>query len=544
MKNIISFSYLNIIISITMMFIFLITKILMISGYLVHSNIIQYIELFSFLIFFMLKNLEIKKILNFYRILKESASQQPMNLSLELIDELDKINLFKNSLIEAINTSHEGIAILDSDGNYIWMNEAHEAMFGYGKGELLGKSWSTIYSEEDTKWFIENVFPIIEKTGKWSGEATAISKDGVTPINEMVYLTSLENGGLICTCRNRDEYGKFIDSTTLVVKTDKYGVITYANEKFLDVCGFKYDEMIGETHNLISSGIHDKRFWKNMYNVTVKKRKIWHELVINRNKKGELFYVDTYIKAEFSSENDELIGFLSVRQDVTELYESLYEINKKNIYLEHAAKILRHDMHSGINTYIPRGVSSLERRLKKDIIEKNKLETPLKLLKEGLKHTQKIYRGVYEFTNLVKKGVVMTKESLDLKKILTDYLKTTAYSSKVKIDRLPTIDVNESLFCTAIDNLIRNGLKYNDSETKLIKIYMEDDNHIAVEDNGRGMTQEEFNNWSQPYIRKRGQKESGTGLGLNICIAILKEHNFSITCTKNNNGTKLLIKIK
>ena len=544
MKKIISFSYLNIIISITMMFIFLITKILMISGYLVHSNIIQYIELFSFLIFFMLKNLEIKKILNFYRILKESASQQPMNLSLELIDELDKINLFKNSLIEAINTSHEGIAILDSDGNYIWMNEAHEAMFGYGKGELLGKSWSTIYSEEDTKWFIENVFPIIEKTGKWSGEATAISKDGVTPINEMVYLTSLENGGLICTCRNRDEYGKFIDSTTLVVKTDKYGVITYANEKFLDVCGFKYDEMIGETHNLISSGIHDKRFWKNMYNVTVKKRKIWHELVINRNKKGELFYVDTYIKAEFSSENDELIGFLSVRQDVTELYESLYEINKKNIYLEHAAKILRHDMHSGINTYIPRGVSSLERRLKKDIIEKNKLETPLKLLKEGLKHTQKIYRGVYEFTNLVKKGVVMTKESLDLKKILTDYLKTTAYSSKVKIDRLPTIDVNESLFCTAIDNLIRNGLKYNDSETKLIKIYMEDDNHIAVEDNGRGMTQEEFNNWSQPYIRKRGQKESGTGLGLNICIAILKEHNFSITCTKNNNGTKLLIKIK
>ena len=40
------------------------------------------------------------------------------------------------------------------------------------------------------------------------------------------------------------------------------------------------------------------------------------------------------------------------------------EIEKKNTYLEHAAKILRHDMHSGINTYMPRGLSSLERRLK------------------------------------------------------------------------------------------------------------------------------------------------------------------------------------
>ena len=30
--------------------------------------------------------------------------------------------------------------------------------------------------------------------------------------------------------------------------------------------------------------------------------------------------------------------------------------NKKTVYLEHAAKILRHDIHSGINTYIPRGI--------------------------------------------------------------------------------------------------------------------------------------------------------------------------------------------
>ena len=29
------------------------------------------------------------------------------------------------------------------------------------------------------------------------------------------------------------------------------------------------------------------------------------------------------------------------------------ELSRKNTYLEHAAKILRHDMHSGINTYLP-----------------------------------------------------------------------------------------------------------------------------------------------------------------------------------------------
>jgi len=104
--------------------------------------------------------------------------------------------------------------------------------------------------------------------------------------------------------------------------------------------------------------------------------------------------------------------------------------------------------------------------------------------------------------------------------------------------------VNQALFCTAIDNLVRNGLKYNDSETKVVAISMEDEQHIAVQDNGRGMTQAEFDHLSQPYTRREGQKETGTGLGLNICVAILNEHGFKVTCEKNEVGTKIKIKIK
>jgi signal transduction histidine kinase len=200
-------------------------------------------------------------------------------------------------------------------------------------------------------------------------------------------------------------------------------------------------------------------------------------------------------------------------------------------------------MHSGINTYMPRGLSSLERRLNSDDIKNLKIESPLKMIKEGLKHSQKVYKGVYEFTNLVKKDVVLNKTECNLKSILEDYLSSTAYSSQVIIDELPTISVNEALFCTAVDNLIRNGLKYNDSDTKFVKI-TSDKNYVYIQDNGRGITQEDFNHLCKPYTRKKDQKESGTGLGLNICVAILEEHGFDITCEKNNVGTKMKIKIK
>jgi signal transduction histidine kinase len=223
----------------------------------------------------------------------------------------------------------------------------------------------------------------------------------------------------------------------------------------------------------------------------------------------------------------------------------LTEVQGKNAYLEHAAKILRHDMHSGINTYIPRGISSLERRLTPEIIKDLKLEAPLKMLKEGLTHTQKVYWGVYEFTNLVKQGAKLNMDEKDLTLILTNYLSSTAYKDQVVIDRLPTVMVNEPLFCTAIDNLIRNGLKYNDSEFKMVALTMLDDNTLGIVDNGRGMSQEDFEKYSKPYTRKDGQKEKGSGLGLNICIAILREHGFAIACQKQEEGGTLIrIKIR
>lgn len=220
------------------------------------------------------------------------------------------------------------------------------------------------------------------------------------------------------------------------------------------------------------------------------------------------------------------------------------QLQNKNTYLEHAAKILRHDMHSGINVYIPRGVSSLERRLPQNIIDEYKLSSPLKLIKEGLFHTQKVYRGVYEFTNLVKQGKSLEFKSIKLDDCLRSYLDTTAYKEQVIIDVLPEANINEPLFCTAIDNLIRNGLKYNDSENKIVVIYMLNDSTLVIQDNGRGMTNEEFIHFSKHNRRRENQKEDGSGLGLGICVAILNEHNFDVTCNKIEEGSQIKIKIK
>jgi PAS domain S-box-containing protein len=335
-----------------------------------------------------------------------------------------------------------------------------------------------------------------------------------------------------------------INKSNAVIEFDLEGNIVFANDLFIKTMGYlSQDDIIGKHHKIFVENEYEKSedyclFWEKLRSGV-----LFSGEIVRVKKDGSLVYLQATYNPIFNTDG-KIYRVMKIAIDITNSYEQKKEIEKKNTYLEHAAKILRHDMHSGINTYMPRGINSLERRLTQEDITNLKIEAPLKMIKEGLKHSQKVYKGVYEFTNLVKKDVVLNKAECNIKDILKDYLSATAYISQVVLDdNLPTIELNEPLFCTAVDNLIRNGLKYNDSDSKFVKIYSEGDS-IYIQDNGRGITQDDFNHLSKPYTRKEGQKESGTGLGLNICVAILEEHKFQITCEKNDIGTKMKIKFK
>jgi PAS domain S-box-containing protein len=330
-----------------------------------------------------------------------------------------------------------------------------------------------------------------------------------------------------------------INNSNALVEFDLQGNIVSANSLFSEMSGYSISELKKMNHSdLVEKSEIDESY-----------RNFWRDLKLGRVKSGEYrrktkVGKEFWIYANYNPIKDpygDTYRILKIASDISEKKKGEEEIMKKNVYLEHAAKILRHDMHSGINTYIPRGLSSLKRRVDEEEIKRLKIESPLKMIEEGLIHTQKVYAGVKEFTNLVKPNAKLSVEKLDLKKILSEYLNSTSYSKQVIIEDLGEWEVNNSLFCTAVDNLIRNGLKYNDSSTKYVKIYSEN-GEIIVEDNGRGMDQEEFIELSKPYARRKNQREGGSGLGLNICIAIIQEHNLSVRAEKLNQGTKLHIK--
>ncbi len=128
-------------------------------------------------------------------------------------------------LNRAIDQGIEGLALLDQDGRYTYINRAHADMYGYRAEELLGHSWKTLYSKMQLAYIEEAALPQLRRSGAWQGELIGLRKDGEeVPIEISLSLLTDHSGsmaGLVCTCRNiteRKDAEALISQTTIALE--------------------------------------------------------------------------------------------------------------------------------------------------------------------------------------------------------------------------------------------------------------------------------------------------------------------------------------
>ncbi len=124
-----------------------------------------------------------------------------------------------------------------------------------------------------------------------------------------------------------DVYKTAIDQSSIVSKTDEKGIITYVNEMFCDVSGYSREELIGRSHNIIRHPDMPKAVFKEMWE-TLHAKKIWKGTVKNRKKDGGSYIVNATILPILDS-HDNILEYVAVRHNITELEESKEEIQKQ-----------------------------------------------------------------------------------------------------------------------------------------------------------------------------------------------------------------------
>lgn len=80
------------------------------------------------------------------------------------------------------------------------------------------------------------------------------------------------------------------DDHFLVSQTDEKGIITFANEDFVNIAGYSLSEMIGKQHNIVRHPDMPKAAFKALWD-TIKSGKIWTGFVKNRAKSGDFYWV-------------------------------------------------------------------------------------------------------------------------------------------------------------------------------------------------------------------------------------------------------------
>lgn len=97
----------------------------------------------------------------------------------------------------------------------------------------------------------------------------------------------------------------------LVSKTDTRGIITYANDAFVEISGYSREELIGKSHNIVRHPDMPPQAFKWLWD-TLQENRPWRGLVKNRCKSGDHYWVRATVAPIV--EGGKTTGFVSVRR--------------------------------------------------------------------------------------------------------------------------------------------------------------------------------------------------------------------------------------
>lgn len=329
------------------------------------------------------------------------------------------------------------------------------------------------------------------------------------------------------------QYKKAIDKSSIVVITDRQGIITYANEKFYNTTGYTSDEVIGKTNSIINSGFHSRKFFQDLWNV-IQKGKVWVGGIKNKTKDGGSYWVHQVIIPLTDYEN-RIEKFLSIQQDITsqKILASQYEdVVNRNKELEQFTYIASHDLQEPIRSIS--GMTDLIRS-QKSFEDEKMIRQSLEFIAEASARMKKLIKGLLDYALI---GKSKERELVNIDYMVQNVIKDLSQhidenSATIRTENLPMVYAFKVELRSLFQNLIMNAIKFRKKEENpIIEISVETDhdNYIfSIKDNGIGI--EDVHTQSIFSIFKKLHKRSeyaGSGIGLAHCDKIVQLHGGSI----------------
>ncbi|MEM9823014.1 MAG: ATP-binding protein [Bacteroidota bacterium] len=226
----------------------------------------------------------------------------------------------------------------------------------------------------------------------------------------------------------------------------------------------------------------------------------------------------------------------TLEQMVKDRTRNLLEVNRRlemtNEELQRFAYIASHDLKEPLRNVVG-FLQLIERNIKNNQLED--IQEFIAISKTNALQMHKLIVDVLEYSQL--NVVELSDESVELNNVVT-HVKSTIQQKikrrniKIKVGRLPKVKAQFTDMVRLFQNLIENGIKYNNAAEPIVIIQAEENDKefcISFKDNGIGIQPEHhskiFNMFTRLHHRGR---YSGTGIGLASCKKIIEKYQGKI----------------
>lgn len=139
----------------------------------------------------------------------------------------------------------------------------------------------------------------------------------VSTLRSLTHLSNVTTAELKSSLQFLEQYKVALDQTAIVSKTDPQGRITYVNQAFEKITGYKAAEVMGKNHHVLRHPDMPKDVFTDLWQ-TITNKQVWRGTIKNRKKNGQTYYVQSVIVPILDDQN-RIVEYISIRNDVTDL---------------------------------------------------------------------------------------------------------------------------------------------------------------------------------------------------------------------------------
>jgi PAS domain S-box-containing protein len=454
----------------------------------------------------------------------------------------------------AMDSTTDGMAILNKQGEYIYVNAAFTAMMGYALAEeMVGTQWRRVFDPEDVQRIEGEIQSAISQSGRWAGQMLVHrSSGGVFPME--IAITGLPDGGWVTVSRDITErhqaekarvdaeakYRMLIEQVAAISYIAELGVAGqwfYVSPQVEKILGFTPDEWLANSKKWMDHVLPEDCPRVQAAEEASGNGEPYQAEYRMVRKDGRVIWVsDTAVTVHGSGSHPLMEGLIV---DITERkqLESQLQQSSKMEAVGRLAGGIAHDFNNLLT--IIRGYTELalnraasQPELRSDIERiENASERAAALVRQLLAFSR---RQVLQPKTIDLNVIVLNLDKL-LRRLMDEHIEMITRVDQnvgaVKADPTQIEQVIMNLVVNARDAMPKGGcLTLETKNVELDAAYARDHSPVrpgsyvmlAVSDTGTGMDADTVAHIFEPFYTTK-EHARGTGLGLSTVYGIVKQ---------------------